>query len=469
MATKKQRERAQRQAERLQAESLAAQLMSGSEAPLTPQTVAAVAPATTSQTVDVPNASASATGFERKPSNIAGVEVITGPNLEPVLVYKGTNNPVVGGTPAPTGNKVLGSTGDPEADLEIAFQEQIQKNVGALGAGNISSVTPAGPVALGRTSVYGGNEPPAPPTPPAEDAILTIAKQKLAEYGLDGIADSLKRARNEYPELEVNDLIFLVENDDRYNTPYKTRFKANELRFKQGLPRLKASEYLKLEQDFSRLFTTYNLPMFRNQQQYDKLIAGDVDIADATDRVVMAYDRVISDNTTRNAFRQFYGSLTDADIASALLDPEQQIPALERKVVAAEIGGQALRQGLGAQLRPVEAMVTDQGQQVSGYSNVQRGSLGAEALAGEGVTEAAAAAGYERVAEQLPTAEKLSAIYSGRAEQVSQRELEQAEILGLESAKRKQRQLAGMEEATFSGQAGTMRTSLGRRGRQGAF
>ena len=433
MATKKQRERAQRQAERLQAEALAAQLMSGSEAPLTPQTVAAVAPATRSQTVNVPNVLQ--TEMASKAAETEAARLISGAEL-------------------PSG----------PAAAE-AITTGIAKAAEAAGSGTAPvTLTPATPAQTPQVQT-----PPVEPPPPAEDAILTIAKQKLAEYGLEGIADSLKRARNEYPELEVNDLIFLVENDDRYNTPYKTRFKANELRFKQGLPRLKASDYLKLEQDYARLFTTYNLPMFRNQQQYDKLIAGDVDIADATDRVVMAYDRVISDNTTRNAFRQFYGSLTDADIASALLDPEQQIPALERKVVAAEIGGQALRQGLGAQLRPVEAMVTDQGQQVSGYSNVQRGSLGAEALAGEGVTEAAAAAGYERVAEQLPTAEKLSSIYGGRAEQVSQRELEQAEILGLESAKRKQRRLAGMEEATFSGEAGTMRTSLGRRGRQGAF
>ena len=430
MATKKeQRERAQRQAERLQAEALATQLMSGSSAPLTPQTVAAVAPATKSQTVDVPNRLQTQMSTKAAEAEtvrlISGAEVPTGPAASEFITTA----------------------------ITAAFS--------GAGTGNTPAFVPAASTVVTPT-VTATN-------PPAEDAILTIAKQRLSEYGLDGIADSLQKARNAYPELELSDLLFLVENDERYNTPFKTRFKANELRLKQGLPRLKASEYLKLEQDFARLFTTYNLPMFKNQQQYDKLIAGDVDIADATDRVVMAYDRVISDNTTRNAFRQFYGSLTDADIASALLDPEQQIPALERKVVAAEIGGQSLRQGLGASLRPVEAMMTDQGRQVTGYSNVQRGSLGAEALAGEGVTEAAAASGYQRIAEQLPAAEKLSAIYGGRAEQVSQRELEQAEILGLESAKRKQRQLAGMEEATFSGQAGTMRTSLGRRGRQGAF
>jgi hypothetical protein len=303
----------------------------------------------------------------------------------------------------------------------------------------------------------------------SDDVVFKIAMQKLSQYGLTGIADSLKKARDAYPELEINDLLFLVENDDRYNKPFKDRFKANELRFTKGLPKLSAADYLTMEEGYKKIFSTYNLPMFANQNQYDKLIAGDVDVDDVTNRVVMAYDRVMTDTSTRNAFRQFYGSLTDADIASALLDPTQQIPALEKKVMAAEVGGQALRQGLAASTKELQAMVTPDGKQVTGYTNVQRGTLGAEALVAEGVTEASAARDYERVAEQLPTAEKLSSIYAGRTEQVGQRELEQAELLGLESAKRKQRKLAGMEEATFAGEAGTMRTSLGRRGRQGAF
>lgn len=313
----------------------------------------------------------------------------------------------------------------------------------------------------------GGGLTPKPKE--TDDVVAKIAMQKLAEYGLTGIADSIKKAREAYPELEVTDLLFLVENDDRYNKPFKDRFKANELRFKQGLPKLSAKDYLAMEQGYKKIFTTYNLPMFNNQNQYDKLIAGDVDTDDVADRVVMAYDRVMTDTSTRNAFRQFYGTLTDADIASALLDPTQQIPALEKKVMAAEIGGQSLRQGLATSQKELQAMVTPEGRQVTGYANVQRGTLGAEALAAEGVTESTAASGYERIAEQLPTAEKLSSIYAGRTAQVGQKELEQAEILGLESAKRKQRQLAATEEATFAGQAGTMRTSLGRRGKQGAF
>lgn len=350
------------------------------------------------------------------------------------------------------------ATADPTTFIEETITAA--RTAGVTGAATFQ----VRPVVTTATTTAPGPKEPAP-----EDVILNIAIQKLSQYNLRGVADSLKKAREAYPELELTDLLFLVENDDRYNAPFKERFKANELRLKQGLPKISAADYLALEQGYRKIFTTYNLPMFSNQNQYDKFIAGDIDVADLSDRVVMAYDRVVTDTSTRNAFRQFYGTLTDADIVSALLDPEQQIPALERKVVAAEVGGQALRQGLATGLTSMEAMVTPEGRQVTGYTNVKRGTLGADVLAGEGVTEQTAAAGYERVAEQLPTAEKLSAIYGGRAEQVGQRELEQAELLGLESAKRKRRQLVGMEEAQFSGQAGTMRTSLGRRGRSGTF
>lgn len=370
--------------------------------------------------------------------------------------------------PTPTSTSTMGAVGRGEYTVSAPKTTVAQ----APGTSPQTVVTPnvrenripATPVAATTVVTTATTSEPAP-----EDAIFRIAVAKLSQYGLSGIADALRKARNDYPELDVDDLLFLVENDDKYNKPFKDRFKANAARELKGLPKLSAANYLQMEQDYKKLFSTYNLPMFSNQGQFDKLIAGDVDIDDATDRVVKAYDRVLTDTSTRNAFRQFYGTLTDSDIVSALLDPEQQMPALEKKVVAAEIGGQALRQGLATGLKPVEAMVTPEGKQVSGYTNVQRGSLGAEALAGEGVTEATAAAEYERIAGVLPTAEKLSSIYAGRAEQYGQKQAEEEQLLGLASARRKREKLTAIEQATFSGESGTMRTSLGRRGRGGAF
>lgn len=291
-----------------------------------------------------------------------------------------------------------------------------------------------------------------------------IAEKTLEQYGLTGIASALAKVRADFPELGLDDILFMVENDEKYNAPFKARFKANEIRTSKKLAKLSAADYLAMEQGFNKLFTRYNLPILNTQSYYDKLIGNDVDMEDATDRVVRAYDLLLSRPSNRQAFSQFFGALTDSDIVSALLS-EEVLPILEKKITAARIGGAALRQGLSTSLAPVEAEVTPEGRQVTGFTNVRRGTIGADTLAGLDITEEQAQAGYQRIAEYLPEAEKLSAIYGGRAEQYTRQEAEQAEILGLESARRKARKLIQLEEEQFSGGPGTGSTSLKKRTR----
>jgi hypothetical protein len=319
-------------------------------------------------------------------------------------------------------------------------------------------------IAAGQPFVSPYAPPPPPPPRLSDNPAYAIALKMLAQYNLKGIVGALEKVRLDYPELAIDDILFLAENDERYNAPFLERFKANQIRESKGLPKLSAADYLGMEMGYQKLFTKYGLPMLKTQSQYDKLVANDIDTADATDRVVLAYDRVLTDTAKRQAFGQFYGSITDSEIVAALLSPEEQIPALERKVVAAEIGGAALRQGLSTSLVEAVPEVTADGRQITGFTNVTRSTMGADTLAGEGVTEAQARAGYARIAGYLPEAEKLSAIYGKTTEQFGRREAEQAELLGLESAKRKARKVAELEEATFSGESGTARTSLKRSG-----
>jgi hypothetical protein len=138
-----------------------------------------------------------------------------------------------------------------------------------------------------------------------------------------------------------------------------------------------------------------------------------------------------------------------------MLNPEEQLPALERKVQSAEIGGAALRQSLVAEL-------ADTSYKSSMYSNVQAGTIGAGTIETAGVTPATAVAKYEKIATDLPTMEKLSSIYGSTLDQYGQREAEQAEILGLASAKRKKTALIAREEASYQGSAGTTRASFGK-------
>jgi hypothetical protein len=286
----------------------------------------------------------------------------------------------------------------------------------------------------------------------AYDTIEAILKS----YNITDIASVLNTIRDEYPEASSEDVLTLLQFDSRYNAKFNARFAANVERQKAGKPVLSPGEYLKLEQGYIKIFNAYNLPTFKTQSYYDKFIKEDLDVVEVTDRVQLAFDRVLNDEPTKNAFNKFFSALGFSDIVAGMLDPINQIPALERKVKAAEIGGAALRQGLTAS----ELAMAEEQASVP-FSNVTRGTLGADVLAQQGVTKAQAEAGFRKIAEVLPTAEKLSSIYGGTEAQYGRLEAEQEQLQGLASAARKRQRLSELETAQFKKQSGLGKGALG--------
>jgi hypothetical protein len=296
-------------------------------------------------------------------------------------------------------------------------------------------------------------------TPAKKEVIPNVAYDTieaiLKSYNITDIASVLNTIRDEYPEASSEDVLTLLQFDSRYNAKFNARFAANVERQKAGKPVLSPAEYLKLEQGYISIFNAYNLPTFKSQSYYDKFIKEDLDVVEVTDRVQLAYDRVLNDQSVKSAFNKFFSALGFSDIVAGMLDPVNQIPALERKVKAAEIGGAALRQGLTAS----ELAMTEAQANVP-FSNVTRGTLGADVLGQEGVTKAAAEAGFRKVAEVLPTAEKLSSIYGGTEAQYGRLEAEQEQLQGLASAARKRQRLAELETAQFRKSSGLGRGAL---------
>ena len=271
----------------------------------------------------------------------------------------------------------------------------------------------------------------------------------LESYNITGIASVLESIRDEYPEASSEDILTLLQFDDRYNAKFNARFAANANRMKAGMPVLSPKDYLKLEQGYIKIFNAYNLPTFKTQAYYDKFISADLELDEVTERVQLGYDRVLNDKAVQTTFNKFFSSLGFSDIVAGMLDPINQLPALERKVKAAEIGGAALRQGLV----PSELAATEAQANV-GYTNVSRGTLGADVLAGQGLTKAQAEAGYTKIAQLLPTAEKLSSIYGGTEQQYGLLEAEQEQLQGLASAARKRQRLTELETAQFRKDSG---------------
>ena len=312
---------------------------------------------------------------------------------------------------------------------------------------NISEQTKAEQAALDEANqlVSGYSTPISIPEEDKESDKATrnafaLLKSVFAQYGLEELGDTLELLMKEGYEPEEASLA--LKTDPRYNKPYITRFKGNELRRAAGLNVLSEAEYLALEDDYTRTLKSYGLENYFGTTRTNKqaaiadVIGADVSALEFTERVSTAVDRVkMADPATKSAFQQFYG-IGEADLVQYFLDPKKALVNLKEKATAAEIGGAAIGQGLPAT------------------------TTSAEDLARFGISRQQAQAGYATIAEELPTATKLGQIYSQEGITYGQTEAEQATFKGLASAKRKKEQLKAREEAAFQGSSGVAPAGL---------
>ena len=262
-------------------------------------------------------------------------------------------------------------------------------------------------------------------------SIITILQDRFAKYGMTGIGNKIKELAID-GATEATITLGLQATDE-----YKTRFKANEERLKKGLIVLQPAEYLNLEDGYRQVLRSYGLTAFDNDAYVQQFIANDVSAAELSNRVVTAVQRVQNaDPAVSKQLRDFYGIGT-TDLVAYVLDPQQQFQKIERQVAASEIGVAAGRQGLTV------------------------GVGVAEQLAAQGVSQAEAQKGYSTIADILPTAEKLSAIYGDTTAKYGQSEAEQEVFNSLASAQRARQKLTSMEVAQFSGQSGLSKSALG--------
>jgi hypothetical protein len=227
---------------------------------------------------------------------------------------------------------------------------------------------------------------------------------------------------------------------------YQTRFAANADRVKNGLAAISEAEYIGLEDQYQNIMRNYGLPEsyyakgdFGTQAGFQQFIANDVSATELEDRVMAGQERVLNSNPeVLAALKSFYPGITNGDILAYTLDPTNALTEIKRKVTAAEIGGAALQAGL--------------------KTNLTR----AEELSQAGITKAQAQQGFQTVAEVAPRGGQLAAMYG---ESPYTQQTAEQEIFGLGGsvdAAAQRKKLAGLERASFSGQAGTAQGALGR-------
>lgn len=238
----------------------------------------------------------------------------------------------------------------------------------------------------------------------------------------------------------------------RQTEAYKKRFAANAKRIANGLKALSEGEYIALEDGYQSVMRNYGIPAsyyskdsMGRQEGFEKLIAGDVKVPELEQRIILGKERVLNGPPeTKQAFRQFFPSITDEDILGYVLDPEKGLQEIKRKVTAAEIGGAALGAGLATSLTRAE--------QLTGY----------------GITGEAARQGYRNIAGGLERGRQLSGIYQQSPYDLQTAEQEVFNLAGGTEAARERRKLIGLEKAEFTKQTGLTGGALGR-DRAGSF
>jgi uncharacterized protein YoaH (UPF0181 family) len=265
---------------------------------------------------------------------------------------------------------------------------------------------------------------------------FAILDSAFKQYGLEALAGKIKDFM--LKGLTSNEAIIEL----RKTSEYQTRFAGNAARLKSGLNSLSEGEYLALEDSYSETLRAYGQQAFfgvdRNARQVKiaEIIGADISAVEFKDRIATVVNRVESaDPVIKATLRDFY-KITDTDLVGYFLNPKENLPKLQEKVTAAEIGSAALNQGLDTSV------------------------ASAEALAKAGVDLATARRGYSAIADVLPTASKLSQIYDETGIKYTQATAEAETFEGLASAQRKRLALAERELAEFSGRSGVGKTSL---------
>jgi hypothetical protein len=258
------------------------------------------------------------------------------------------------------------------------------------------------------------------------------------QYGLGTLVEPLKGLIVSGPS-EAELTLALRQTD-----AYKKRFAANAQRVASGLRALSEGEYVTLEDQYQSIMRNYGLPATYytkdatgKQEGFEKFIAGDVSASELEDRISIAQKRVIdAAPQVKEALKQFYPGIKDGDILAYTLDPTQGLANIQKKVLAAEIGGAAMGAKLGAT------------------------AARAEELARYGVTAESARAGYGAIGGGLERGRQLASIYQQPDYTQAVAEEEVFNLPGQTEAQQKRKKVIGLEKATFGGQSGVSSGAL---------
>jgi hypothetical protein len=341
-----------------------------------------------------------------------------------------------------TGQKVKVYTGGPLAgqDINGNFPVQATDAASFTSGGNTGGGTGGG---TGSGSGIGTALPVAP--------VGLTAAQLQRKSAYDVLYDEFKKYGLESLVEDVKGLIMTATSDSeltlalRNSENYKKRFAANIKRVANGFKAIDEATYLGLEDKYQQIAQNYGLPskyysrgQLGVQQYFEDAIAKNIDPITFEERIVQGQKVLNANREVLDAAKKFYPDLNDSDFLDYVLNPENALSDIKRKVSAAEIGGAQMAAGL------------------------QATKLGAEDLVKVGVTGQQYQSRASAIAEGSLRGGQLASIYE--QDPYTQQSAEQValNIPGSAEALKQTKKLTGLEKATFGGRSGLTGGALAR-------
>jgi hypothetical protein len=336
----------------------------------------------------------------------------------------------------------------------VAAEAELAKKVTTANA--TGTLADAGAATIAKTeadAARAATQTPADTTDKKTTAIdqdaLALLMNQMNQWGLGSLSGAISKLLTK--GMTYDQVMTKIKYDNTvdpdtgqpWNAAYNKRFAGNVARVKQGLNALDEKTYLSQENMYEDTIKSYGLRDMlstdpeKNHEKWADYMAKGISGEEFGSRIKTAYDEVLNlDPRVKETFQTWYPSLTNQDLVSYFLAPEETIDKLKTKAAAAQIGAAAGMQGF----------VTDKER--------------AELFSKQGVTYKQAQEAYSNVAEVLPGGKKLSDIYAEEMIQYSQKTAED-EFLGQSAeAKLKRNRLASKERAMFAGQSGVDSGSL---------
>jgi hypothetical protein len=337
----------------------------------------------------------------------------------------------------------VGSTGKTSAQLNAAANAaNVAKSVGGTIDPKTGYVLPASD---GASNEADGLTPAERQAAAAEEArklnekrdAFALIQSTMKDYGFtdEEYTELLKYIEGALinPKIGPNQMVLEL----RKLPTYKARFAGNETRLKNGLNTLSEANYIQQENSYAEYLTAGGVSKLGTRATYAKLIGGAVSPTEVGKRVNMAVDRVTTaDPEIMKMIRRYNPQISQQDLVSYFLDPENTLPELEKKVSMGEIGTAASQAGLDYN-----------------YGRI-------EDLQQYGVTREQAIVGYGNIGQVLPVAEKLGDVYSESGIRYDQATGESEFFKSNASAMEKRRRLASLERGAFSASAGLAQGAL---------